>query len=122
MTREVKVLAGILGAAGVLHFVKPGPYEQIVPKPLPYKRELVYASGVVEVASAAMLMRPATRPLGGRLATLLLVAVFPANVQMTISAMQSSKAPWWFTAGTVLRLPLQLPLIRIAARAARSKG
>ena len=41
MSRDVKFLVGLLAASGVLHFAKPEPYEAIVPKPLPYKRELV---------------------------------------------------------------------------------
>ena len=50
---------------GVLHFVRPRPFERIVPKPLPRKRELVYASGVAELACAAGLLHPlepAARP------------------------------------------------------------
>ena len=50
MDRDVKALAALLAVAGVGHFVKPEPFESIVPKPLPRKRELVYASGVAEVA------------------------------------------------------------------------
>jgi len=45
--------------------------------------------------------------------------VFPANVQMSVDAARDSRKPWWFTLGTVLRLPLQLPMIRIAMKAAR---
>lgn len=120
MARDVKALTWLLGVAGVLHFVAPKPFEQIVPEPLPAKRELVYASGVVEVAAAALLARPATRPLGGRLATLLLVSVFPANVQMTVSAFRDERTPRWFAVGTLLRLPLQIPMVLIARKAARS--
>ncbi|MFT4298917.1 MAG: hypothetical protein QM597_04680 [Aeromicrobium sp.] len=120
MTRDIKLLAVILGGAGILHFVKPEPFEKIVPKPLPYKRELVYASGVVEVGSALMLTRPRTRRWGGRLAELLLVSVFPANVQMALDGVRSERSPGWYKAGVIGRLPLQLPLIAIARKAARS--
>ncbi|NRQ50289.1 hypothetical protein HQK15_10605 [Aeromicrobium sp. YC3-14] len=105
---------------GVLHFVKPGPFENIVPKPLPYKRELVYGSGVAEIAVGAMMLNPGTRRLGGLGAVGLLAGVFPANVQMTVDALRSSKAPTFFKVGTILRLPLQAPMIRIALKAARS--
>ena len=120
MSRDIEVLAGIFAVSGVLHLVKPGPYEAIVPKPLPRKRELVYVSGVAELALGAMLLHPSTRRLGGLGSAGLLTAVFPANVQMTIDSARDGRKPWWFTLGTVLRLPLQLPLIRIALRAARS--
>ena len=119
MSREIKVLAGILGVSGVLHFVAPKPYEAIVPKPLPYKRELVQVSGVAELACAGLMLNPRTRRLGGLASAGLLAAVFPANVQMTLDTARDSRKPWWFTLGTVLRLPLQLPMIRIALRAAR---
>jgi len=120
MSRDIKALSGIFVVSGIAHFVRPGPYEAIVPKPLPYKRELVHASGVAEIACAAMMLHPRTRRLGGLASAGLLAAVFPANVQMTVSALQSEKAPWWFKLGTIARLPLQLPMIRTALKAARS--
>ena len=91
MTRETKMLAALLGVSGVLHFAIPKPYTAIVPKPLPYKRELVYASGVVELGCAAMLTQPRTRRLGGLLSFGLLLAVFPANIQMTIDVVQAQQ-------------------------------
>jgi uncharacterized membrane protein len=120
MTRESTLLAALLGVSGVLHFAIPKPYTAIVPKPLPYKRELVYASGVVELGCAVMLTQPRTRRLGGLLSFGLLLAVFPANIQMMIIVVQSKKAPLWYKVGTVLRLPLQIPPLRWALNAART--
>jgi uncharacterized membrane protein len=112
--RDVLKLFGIFAVSGVLHFAIPKPYESIVPKPLPYKRELVYVSGVAELGCAALLTRPSTRRLAGILSFGLLLAVFPANVQMTISTWQSRQAPLWWKIATVLRLPLQIPPLRWA--------
>jgi uncharacterized membrane protein len=120
MSRDIKVLSAIFIVSGVAHFVRPGPYEAIVPRPLPHKRELVHASGVAEVACAALMLHPRTRRLGGLASAGLLTAVFPANVQMTLTALRSDTAPAWFKAGTIARLPLQAPMIRTALRAARS--
>ena len=120
MSRDVKIMAGALVGMGILHFVKPGPFENIVPKVLPRKRELVYASGVAEVAVGAMMLDPRTRRWGGLGAVALLAAVFPANVQMTADALASTRAPRWYKLGTIARLPLQAPMIRIAVKAARS--
>ena len=39
--------------AGIMHFVKPRMYEAIMPPWLPRHRELVYASGVAEIAGGA---------------------------------------------------------------------
>lgn len=118
MHRTTTFLAGIFALSGVLHFVRPQPYVSIVPKPLPMKRELVMASGAAELASAALLVVPRTRRLGGRLSTWLLIAVFPANVQMTLSAFQKP-TPAWYRLATVLRLPLQAPMVAWARRAAK---
>ena len=120
MSRDVQVLVGIFAVSGVLHFVRPEPFENIVPKALPRKKDLVLASGVVEIATGAMMLHPRTRRLGGLGAVALLAGVFPANLQMTADALRSSRAPRWYKAGTIARLPLQAPMIRIALKAARS--
>lgn len=118
--RDVKALAGLLAVSGVAHFVRPRPFESIVPAPLPYKRELVYVSGVAELACSAALLRPRTSVAGGYATAALMLAVFPANVQMAVRAVRSRRAPAWYTAATLVRLPLQAPLVRTALKAARS--
>ena len=120
MNPDVRKLFGLFAVSGVLHFVIPGPYASIVPKPLPYKRELVYVSGVAELGCAALLTRPDTRRLGGILSFGLLLAVFPANIQMTITTWQSREASIGWKIATVLRLPLQIPPLKWAVTAARS--
>ncbi|GAA3529919.1 membrane protein [Aeromicrobium panaciterrae] len=119
MRRDVAALAVGFAASGVLHLVKPEPYVAIVPKPLPFKEELVAGSGVLEIILGAMMLYPRTRKLGGKGSVALLAAVFPANVQMAIDVVRDEKAAGWFKAGTVLRLPLQAPMIRVARKAAR---
>lgn len=113
-----RLLAVMLTGSGLLHLARPQVFEDIVPKVLPHKRELVYASGAVELACAALMVVPRTRRLGGLLSAGLLVAVFPANVQMAADVVTSPKASPAFKAGTIARLPLQWPLIRAALRAA----
>ncbi|WP_406056419.1 DoxX family protein [Kribbella sp. NBC_00889] len=113
-------LALLFGVLGTLHFVKPEPFEQIVPRALPRKKELVYASGAAELACAAGLLHPRTRRVAGLVSAGLLVAVFPANVQMAVDLQRKgslpAKAVGW------ARLPLQFPLIRWALKAAREDG
>ena len=65
-------------------------------------------SGAVELASAALLIAPQTRRLGGRLSTWLLLAVFPANVQM---ALHPETFPEFSARALWLRLPLQAVMI-----------
>ncbi|HPU12557.1 MAG TPA: hypothetical protein PLQ19_02050 [Aeromicrobium sp.] len=102
--------------SGVIHLVKPEVFEPIVPKALPRKRDLVLASGVAELACAGLVAVPRTRRLGGFLSAGLLAAVFPANVQMAADVVSSKKAPVWYKAGVLARLPMQWPLIRAALR------
>ena len=110
-------------ASGVVHLVRPEVFEPIVPRPLPYKRELVYASGLAELVCAAGLLLPRTRRFAGPASAALLVAVFPANVQMALDARRviarkgSTTARQVRCAVAVARLPLQVPLIRWALQA-----
>lgn len=120
MSRRSKSTTGLavmFGVLGVLHFVKPEPFEQIVPRQLPRKKELVYASGAAELACAAGLLHPRTRRTAGLLSAGLLAAVFPANVQMALD-LNRKGSPRAKAIGFA-RLPLQIPLIRAALKASR---
>jgi uncharacterized membrane protein len=39
--------------------------------------------------------------------------VWPANIQMAVDASRANK-PWWYQAGLWGRVPMQLPMIRMA--------
>lgn len=99
------VLGSLLGTAGVLHFVTPGFFDQIVPSVLPQPRLWTYASGIAEMAVGAAVVAPRTRERGALAAAVLFVAVFPANVQHALQAEGTEKAV------ALLRLPLQVPLV-----------
>lgn len=115
--KQVAALAALFATSGTLHFLRPRPFEQIVPRRLPGKRELVYASGAAELLCAAGLLRPRTRGLAGAASVALLLAVFPANVQMAADAQRSPSTA--YRLGTLARLPMQWPMVRTAWRAAR---
>jgi len=103
-----------------LHLVRPQIFVPIVPRALPAPRGLVYASGVGELACAAGLLNPATRRTAGWASAALLVLIFPANVQMAVTegrrARRGTGSPAR-QAATLVRLPLQIPLIRTALKA-----
>jgi uncharacterized membrane protein len=105
-------------AAGVMHFVTPRTYEAIMPDWLPAHRELVYASGVAEIAAGAATLHPRTRKRGGQLGVATLVAVFPANLHMALHPERYPQIPGGRTA-LLARLPLQLLLIAWARAASR---
>ena len=115
MSRARAALGVTFIAAGVPHFVRPRMYEAIVPDYLPAHRELVYASGVAEIAGGAGVLHPATRRAAGWWLIATLVAIFPANVEMAVHAERFAPlrpAALW------ARLPLQAVLIAWAWRTA----
>lgn len=113
------LLAGIFVFAGVMHFVIPASYVGIMPPWLPWHRGLVYLSGVLEIAGGVGLLIPRTRRAAGTGLVLLLIAVWPANLQMVLDA-RAAGEPAWYQALLWLRLPLQLVLIWWVWRASRS--
>lgn len=96
--------------AGVMHFVKPKPFVEIVPPALPEPEALVAISGVAEILGGLGLLFRRTRKAAGWGLVALLVAVFPANLYMATAAERfAALAPAW---ALWLRLPLQ-PLMML---------
>jgi len=122
LTRDIEALAGLFAVSGVLHLVRPQVFEPIVPRRLPARRELVLLSGVAELACAAALLHPRTRAVAGWASAALLVAVYPANVQMALDAHRDAGRTGGRTRLLVAlaRLPLQAPLVRTALKATRT--
>ena len=83
-------------------------------------RELVYASGALEIAGGLGLLNERTRRVAGIGLLLPLVAVWPANVEMLLDA-QGDKKPTWWLALLWTRLPVQLVLITWVWRASRPR-
>jgi uncharacterized membrane protein len=105
---------------GVMHFVSPGPFAEIVPSYLPYPRMLVLLSGAFEIALGAGLFVPRTRRLASLGLVLLYVAVFPANVYMAMHGVHPGgmDVPAW---AAWARLPFQAVFIALAIMAGRDK-
>ncbi len=112
------LLAGLLAASGIGHFVAADTYASIVPRALPAPRTLVYLSGLAELGCAAALLVPRSRRAAAWATAVLFVAVFPANVQMALDRSGHSAA---YDALTLARLPVQLPLIWWAVVIARQR-
>lgn len=109
-------LAAFLGAAGTAHFLVPKFYDAMIPPQLPGEaRTWTYGSGIAELGVAAVVANPRTRRLGGLLAALLFVGVLPGNVKMAADYHRTRK-PWPWRLGTLLRLPMQIPLVVWALR------
>ncbi|HEV7734319.1 MAG TPA: DoxX family protein [Candidatus Binatia bacterium] len=109
-------LMGVFYAfAGVMHFVAPEFYLQIMPPYLPWHLGLVYVSGIAEFVLGVMVIIPSTRVLGAWGIILLLIAIFPANLHAAMNDVQLVHRPEWMSQPTPAqawgRLPLQLVLI-----------
>ncbi|MCF0052809.1 DoxX family protein [Dyadobacter sp. LJ53] len=102
------IMAALYIFTGIMHLLRPKGFMQIMPKYLPWHYELVLLSGICEILFALLLLFPATRATGAWLIVILLIAVFPANIQMAIDFYQKHNPYLWLT---LLRLPLQLILI-----------
>jgi uncharacterized membrane protein len=97
-------------AAGVMHFLVPKYYQAIVPFYLPAHPTLVVVSGVAEIAGGLGLLLPPLRSAAGIGLIGLLIAVFPANVEM-LRIFRERGVGGWTEAVLWLRLPLQALLI-----------
>ena len=117
MTRTTRLLALLFTTSGIVHLVRPQTFEPLMPSWVPAHREVILASGVAELACAAGLAVPATRRPAGWASALLLVGVYPGNLKMAADALAGDNTG--LKAAGLLRLPLQVPMIRWALRAAR---
>ena len=106
------VLTVFMVGAGANHFVNSAPYLGMMPAELPASSHLalVYISGVFEMLGGLGLILQATRRAAAWGLIALLVAVFPANVNMAINHLKlgDSAIPAW---ALWARLPLQAVLI-----------
>ena len=111
------VMAPAYIVAGVLHFVVPELYVQIIPPIFPAPLALVYLSGLAEIAVGIGLLVPRTRRYAAWATVALLVAIFPANVYMATHGVIIAGMPGGGDPSELVRwgrLPLQGVLILLA--------
>ncbi len=117
--RAPLALAAAFASSGVVHLVRPQVFAATMPRAIPEKHHtnLIYLSGLAELACAAGLVRRSRWAAAASVAVL--AGVFPANVQMALDAgtgrnpgLADNRALAW------ARLPLQ-PLLMWAALQAR---
>jgi uncharacterized membrane protein len=95
------------GVAGTLHFLKPDPFLEIVPSFIPFPEAAVYVSGCFEIAGGLGMLLPRWRRWASYGLVALLVAVFPANINMAVNSIDFGlphSLLWW-------RLPFQVLFI-----------
>jgi len=108
------IMAPAYVVAGVLHFIVPELYVQIIPPIFPAALVLVYLSGLAEIAVGIGLLIPQTRQLAAWSTVALLVAIFPANIYMATHGVVIEGMPGGGDPSALVRwgrLPLQGVLI-----------
>jgi len=71
---------------GAAHFVLTDMFTSIVPPYIPFPREIVYLTGVLEVAGALALLHKPQRHTAGLCLIALTICVTPVHIQMLIEA------------------------------------
>lgn len=94
--------------AGINHFIHPEGYMKIMPPWLDHHAFLVAISGVIEIVLGLLLIPNRTRRFAVWGIIALLIAVFPANIQMALDYYHSHDPNLWIA---ILRLPIQVLLI-----------
>jgi uncharacterized membrane protein len=112
------IVAAAFTVSGIIHLAHPTTFTPIVPHLLPWPTGLVYASGVAELICAVGLWR--RDRWAGIAAAVLLVIIWPANLQAAITARQgddlTTKVVAW------IRLPLQIPLMWFALQSGQGRS
>jgi uncharacterized membrane protein len=106
-------MAMMMAFTALGHFKFTRGMAMMMPSFIPYKKQLVYITGVIEIAAAAGLLIPATRTLTAWCLILFFIVLTPANINAAMKCINMEKATLdgpgpaylWF------RIPLQLLFI-----------
>ena len=117
---RMRVGSGLL-AMGIAHVVTPAPFVKIIPDAVPNPKLWNLVAAAAEATAGVLLLQsdPKKQRLGGALATVTFLGVYPANIDMAIKAGKPTNpkaiAAW-------ARLPMQLPMIRSGIRLAKGQA
>jgi uncharacterized membrane protein len=100
------VMAAFMLGGFVMHFRATEKLVAITPDWVPYPREVVLATGVLELILAFTLLVPRLRKISGIVIALYVIAVWPANIKHALEHIVTPPIPdsWWYHAP---RLALQ---------------
>lgn len=120
VARRARVMGSALFVMGTLHAAVPGPFDRIIPQRLPGPPRLwTLTSGAAELLIGTGLLSHRTRRLAAYAAGALFLAVWPANFAMATRALRTGARGRSII--SLLRLPLQIPLIASAWHIARNR-
>lgn len=101
MTRTIfRIVLGVIYLiAGIAHIRSPGGFLQITPHWVPWPREVIFLTGLCEVAGAiALLAIPRLRYAAGIGLAAYAICVFPANINHAVNdiAIGGRHLSWWY--------------------------
>lgn len=102
------VMAVLYIIAGSYHFINTRFYKRMMPPWVPWHMPIVYISGAFEIILGVLLIPVMTRTYAAWGIIILLILIFPANIQMMLNFYRKKNPYLWIS---VLRLPLQPVLI-----------
>ena len=111
-SRINKDRAGLFGVTllfaftGVGHFILTRPMAQMLPEAVPFRVELVYATGVLEILLALAVLLPNYRRAVGWLLLAMLAAFLPVNVYAAVNHIGPGGHQWG-PIYLLIRIPLQ---------------
>lgn len=100
-------MAVMLLVTAIAHFTNTAEMVEMMPDALPLKRELVYFTGLCEVAAAIGLMWDKTAKLASIMLIIFFIAVLPANIAGSLKSVQFGGMDYG-PAYLFFRIPLQL--------------
>lgn len=103
-------MSAMLLLTAIGHFIYADGMAMMLPEFIPYKPEIVFLTGIIEIAAAIGLLLPALKVMTGWLLIVFFIAILPANIYAAINNVDFQKASFdgsgtnylWF------RIPLQI--------------
>jgi uncharacterized membrane protein len=92
------VLAAFFVAAGIAHLAVPDVLLSITPDWVPFAPQVIFVTGLCELAGAAALVTRPLRPWAGIALALYALCVWPANIKQAIDGIVIPHIPatWWY--------------------------
>jgi uncharacterized membrane protein len=92
------VLAALFVAAGVAHLSMPEPFLKITPDWVPFAPQVIFVTGLCELAGAAALVTKPLRARAGIALALYALCVWPANIKQAFDHIVLPHIPdsWWY--------------------------
>lgn len=103
-------LASVMLTTGIAHFTSTGPMVAMMPDIFPWKKEIVYLTGVLELLAAGGVLWEKTARITGGMLIVFFVAIIPANISGAMNSVQfggMADGPVYL----FFRIPLQLLFI-----------